>query len=136
MPTRVTTQAIKRARRLRRNMTEGERKLWSELKQFRGWYGVHVRKQTSIGDYTVDFVIHEHRLIVEVDGEHHFTPDGLARDARRDAWLESLGYRILRFNTGEISNSFNGCVEEILAALGLMSLPPTPYPSPQVGGGF
>ncbi|MGE0283533.1 MAG: endonuclease domain-containing protein [Rhizobiaceae bacterium] len=115
-------------------MTDGERKLWSELKQFRGWYGIHVRKQASIGDYTVDFVVHEHRLIIEVDGEHHFTPDGLSRDVVRDAWFGGIGYRVLRFNTGEISDSFDGCVVEILGALGLMSLPP-PLTLPLKGGG-
>lgn len=120
MPTLVRPQAIKRARRLRRNMTDGERRLWSELKEFRRLYGIHVRKQAPIGNYTVDFVVHEHRLVIEVDGEHHFTPNGLARDAARDAWLDTVGYRVLRLNTGELDHSFDGCVVEILDALGLM----------------
>jgi len=101
-------------------MTAGERKLWSELKEFRRLYGIHVRKQASIGVYTVDFVIHEHRLVVEVDGEHHFTPEGLAKDAIRDTWLSTVGYRVLRLNTGELDQSFDGCIVEILDALGLM----------------
>ena len=118
MPTRVTPQAIRRARQLGRNMTGGERRLWSELKEFRRLYGIHVRKQASIGVYTVDFVIHEHRLVVEVDG--HFTAVGQARDAVRDAWLRSIGYRVLRLKTGELAHSFSGCIVEILAALDLM----------------
>jgi very-short-patch-repair endonuclease len=109
-------------------MTDGERKLWSELKEFRRWYGVHVRKQAPIGPYVVDFAIHEQKLVIEVDGEHHFTAEGLVRDVRRDAWLKSIGYRVLRFNTGDLSDSFDGCVQEILAALGLMNEPRQPPP--------
>ncbi len=141
MPTRVPSEAIKRARQLRRAMTDGEKKLWSELKKFRGLYGIHVRKQTPIGAYFPDFVIHEHRLIIEVDGEHHFTPEALARDAKRDAWLRGVGYRVIRFNTGELSENFDGCVEEILAALGLMSatlepvIAPPPLTPPLKGEG-
>ena len=101
-------------------MTEGERKLWSELKEFRRLYGIHVRKQAPIGNYTVDFVVHEHRLVIEVDGEHHFTPSGVMKDAARDAWLNDAGYLVIRMNTGELDRSFDGCVVEILHALGLM----------------
>ena len=123
VPTSVSPNAITRARRLRRNMTGGERRLWSELKEFKRWYGVHVRKQVPIGPYIADFAIHAALLIIGVDGKHHFTLDGLARDARRDEWLQNLGYRILRFNTGELSDSFDGCVTEILRELGLMEPP-------------
>jgi very-short-patch-repair endonuclease len=119
-------------------MTDGERKLWSELKQFRRWYGIHVRKQAPVGPYIVDFAIHECRLVIEIDGEHHFTPSGQARDRARDEWFASQGYRVLRINTGELSDSFDGCVEEILHEIGLMGdgTTPTPNPSPQGGGGL
>jgi very-short-patch-repair endonuclease len=120
MPTSVTPAAISRARKLRRNMTDGERKLWSELKEFRRLYGLHARKQAPMGPYTVDFVIHSKSLVIEVDGEHHFLPDRMVRDARRDDWLSTKGYRVLRFTTGDLSDSFDGCIEEILRALGLM----------------
>ncbi|MBX3576763.1 MAG: endonuclease domain-containing protein [Rhizobiaceae bacterium] len=133
-PTSNSAISISRARRLRRNMTDGERKLWSELKQFRRWYGVHVRKQAPIDPYIVDFAIHEHRLIIEVDGEDHFSQDGLARDLKRDAWLEGRGYRVLRFNTGELADAFDGCIEEILTALELLKTPP-PLTPPRKGEG-
>jgi very-short-patch-repair endonuclease len=115
-------------------MTDGERRLWSELREFRRWYGIHVRKQAPIGQYIVDFVVHERRLVIEVDGEHHFTPDGMARDARRDAWLVGIGYRVLRFNTGELVDSFDGCIEEILGVLGVAASPP-PLTPPLKGEG-
>jgi very-short-patch-repair endonuclease len=120
MPTSIPAAAISRARKFRREMTEGERRLWSELREFRRWYGIHVRRQAPIGPYIVDFVIHEHHLVIEVDGEHHFLPDRMQRDRHRDEWLASQGYKIIRLNTGELSNSFEGCIVEILGALGLM----------------
>jgi len=137
-PTANPQSTIARARRLRRSLTEGERRLWSELREFKRWYGIHVRKQAPIGSYVVDFAIHEQKLIIEVDGEHHFIPDGMRGDQMRDAWLSGRGYRILRFNTGELADSFDGCIEEILGVLGLMSgeRTPTPNPSPQGGGGL
>ena len=119
-PTSIGPAAIKRARALRRNMTEGERKLWSELKEFRRLYGLHVRKQAPIGSYIVDFVLHEKNLVIEVDGEHHFTPEGVEKDRIRDAWFGLEGYRVLRFSTGDLANSFDGCIEEILREVGVM----------------
>lgn len=95
-------------------MTLGEARLWSELRQFRRRHGLHVRKQVSIGPYVADFAIQSARLIVEVDGEHHFQPAQMKRDSARDAWLRDAGYRVLRFTTGELEETFEGCVEEIL----------------------
>jgi very-short-patch-repair endonuclease len=120
MPTAIRPDAIARARKLRRNMTEGERKLWSELKEFCRLYGLHVRKQAPIGPYIADFVIHSKGLVIEVDGEHHFLPEQMNHDSKRDEWLATQGYRVLRFTTGELSESLDGCVEEVLRELGLM----------------
>ncbi|MGX5801018.1 endonuclease domain-containing protein [Bradyrhizobium sp. Arg314] len=119
-PTAIEPAAIKRARTLRRNMTDGERKLWSELKEFRRLYGLHARKQAPIGPYIVDFVLHEKNLVIEVDGEHHFTPEQMEKDRKRDAWLGRQGYRVLRLTTGDLANSFDGCIEEILREVGVM----------------
>ncbi|WP_192243268.1 endonuclease domain-containing protein [Mesorhizobium silamurunense] len=119
-PTAIDPTMITRARALRRNMTEGERKLWSELKEFRRLYGLHARKQAPIGPYIVDFVLHEKGVVIEVDGEHHFTPERMEKDQKRDAWLGQQGYRVLRFSTGELAESFDGCVEEILREVGVM----------------
>lgn len=102
-------------------MTEGEKRLWSELRSLKTLYGVHVRKQVPIGPFIADFAIHSARLVIEVDGEHHFTPKGMAKDARRDDWLKNAGYRVVRFNTGELADSFDGCIEQILGELGLMN---------------
>nr|WP_302896635.1 endonuclease domain-containing protein [Mesorhizobium sp. LMG 17147] len=119
-PTGIDPAAIKRARALRRNMTDGERKLWSELKEFGHLYGLHARKQAPIGPYIADFVLHEKNLVIEVDGEHHFTPEQMDKDRIRDAWFGRQGYRVLRFSTGDLAESFDGCIEEILREVGVM----------------
>ena len=101
-------------------MTDGDRRLWSELRDFRRLYGLHVRKQVPMGPFVADFAIHGRALVIEVDGEHHFLPGQMCRDARRDEWFTGQGYRVLRFSTGELSDSFDGCVEEILRELRLV----------------
>ena len=99
---------------LRKSMTAGEHRLWSELKEWRKLYGTHWRRQAPLGPYIADFVCHGLKLVVEVDGEFHHTQEGSARDARRDAWMNSQGYRVFRINTGELSEHLDGCVETLL----------------------
>lgn len=119
-PTAVSRDVIKRARRLRRNLTDSEQKLWRELRDFRFHYDIHVRKQVPIGPYIADFAIHSHKLIIEVDGEFHDLPERARRDAERDRWLAARGYHVIRFTTGDLHDSFDGCVDELLKVLGLM----------------
>ena len=119
MPTVVEKNAIRRARSLRRAMTSGEKRLWGELREFRRHYGLHARRQVPIDAYVVDFAIQSAKLVIEVDGEHHFTPEGIRKDSMRDLWLTDRGYKVLRFNTGEIANSLDGCVEQVLRELKL-----------------
>jgi very-short-patch-repair endonuclease len=120
MPSAIQPKTIRRARTLRRAMTDGERKLWSELREFRRLYGAHVRKQAPIGPYIVDFAIHAHRLVIEVDGQHHVEPDQMVRDRKRDEWLRNEGYDVLRLSTGELADAFDGCIEDILKRIGEM----------------
>lgn len=119
-------------------MTDGERKLWSELRGFKRHFGIHVRKQAPIGPYVADFAIHHYRLIIEVDGEFHFEPHRMAMDRLRDKWFAGQGYRVVRFNTGKLSETFDGRITEFLHLLGLMNatgVTSTPDPSRQGGGG-
>lgn len=120
VPTGIEPVTIVRARRLRRSMTEGERKLWAELREFRRLYGLHVRKQAPIGPYIADFAIHEKMIVIEVDGEHHFLPEQAERDLKRDNWLAGQGYKVIRLTTGELADSFDGCIEEVLREIGLI----------------
>jgi len=94
---------IPNARRLRRDMTDPERRLWSLLRNRQ--LGVKVRRQVPIGRYIVDFLCEEKKLIIELDGGQHFSPEGKAKDRIRDAFLSIHGYRVVRiFNDDVIKN--------------------------------
>ena len=118
-PTGKDLAVVKRARSLRNNATDGERRFWSELRQFKRYYGLHVRRQAPIGRYVADFVIQSRRLVIEVDGEFHAAPERQTADKRRDKWLKSQGYRTVRITTGELTENLDGCIETILRELGL-----------------
>ncbi|MGE5501404.1 MAG: endonuclease domain-containing protein [Ignavibacteriales bacterium] len=100
------------ARRLRREMSATERLLWKILRD-RRLEGLKFRRQTPIGRYVADFICLRHRLIVEADGPHH-NPD---RDARRDHWLRSQGFRVMRFTNEQIERGPQLVLETISAAV-------------------
>ena len=84
------------AKSMRREPSATERALWNILRD-RRLGGLKFRRQVPIGRYVADFVCLRHRLIVEADGPFH-DPE---RDAARDAWLKSQGFRVLRFANAE-----------------------------------
>src|SRR4051812_35005817 len=88
---------IRRARRLRREAPITERRLW-DLLRGRRLEGLKFRRQVPVGPYVADFLCLRHRLIVEADGPLHDP----ARDAVRDAWLGTQGFRVLRFTNSEV----------------------------------
>ena len=100
-----------RAKSLRGDMTDAEQRLWSALRGHR-LSGLSFRRQTPIGRFIVDFVCHERSLIIEVDGGQHAENK---RDIERDRWLESKGYRILRFWNSDVLRNRNGVLEMIVA---------------------
>src|SRR5712692_2834649 len=112
----VSTRQRQRARSLRRDSTDAERMIWSALRAHR-LQGASFRRQTPIGPYVVDFVCQAAALIVELDGGQHFEPEHLKRDARRDAFLESRGYRVLRFNNHDVMTNRQGVLETIAATI-------------------
>jgi very-short-patch-repair endonuclease len=118
------------ARALRRSLTDAERVIWYGLRAHR-LDGIGFRRQTPIGPYIVDFVSHQAKLIIEIDGGQHFESEHLRRDARRDAVLESKGFRVLRFNNYDVLTNRTGVLESILSVI---QDAPSP-PSPASGGG-
>ena len=96
------------AKALRRQMTPAERVLWHHLRAHR-FMGLSVRRQAPVGSFIVDFLIPEHRLILEADGGGH----GGSADERRDHWLESHGFRVLRFWNGDVLGNLDGCLNRI-----------------------
>ncbi|HLL59993.1 MAG TPA: DUF559 domain-containing protein, partial [Allosphingosinicella sp.] len=104
-----------------------EQMLWHELRG-RRLGGHKFKRQWTLGSYIVDFCCWERRLIVEVDGGQH----GEEADARRTAWLESQGYRVLRFWNNEVMTNMDGVLQTMLSAL---HRHPHPNPLPQAGEG-
>ena len=103
--------AVRRARRLRRDMTDAERKLWRILREnFHEW---HFRRQVPIRHFIADFASHRAKLIIEVDGGQHTTEI----DAPRSAILEREGYRVIRFWNDEVLGNPDGVWTAIHGAL-------------------
>jgi very-short-patch-repair endonuclease len=118
MPRSPTISEFKRktARRLRQNATDAEMKLWRQLKRLER-RGTHFRKQMPIGNFIVDFACPAARLVIEVDGSQHGDVANTARDRQRTQWLESEGYRVLRFWNSDITQNIAGVMETIYAGL-------------------
>lgn len=89
-------------------MTEPEYRLWHALKHQQ--LGIKFRRQAPKGAYILDFYCPQLRLVIEVDGESHA---GSARDRIRDAWLDSQGYRVLRFWNHEVMQNLEGVLAQI-----------------------
>ncbi len=124
-----------RARELRREATPAERKLWTQLRQLE-INNAHFRRQAPIGPCFADFACHRTRIVVELDGEQHGFDDERLRDEKRTRFLETSGYRVLRFWNHEVLRNLESVVDTIYAALYQTREPPTPNPSPpQAGGG-
>jgi len=117
------------ARRLRQQATDAERVLWKHLRA-RRMAGHKFRRQVVIEPYIVDFVCLEARLIVEADGGQHL--EQVEDDLNRSIFLESLGYKVIRFWNHEILGDIHTVLERIHGSL---IEAPSPQPSPGGGGG-
>ena len=98
------------ARRLRRDMTPHERKLWY---LFLRQYPIKIYKQRIIGRYIVDFYCASAKLVIELDGSQHYEPQGIAHDSKRSAFLANLGLEIIRFSNRDIDMDFDGVCTQI-----------------------
>jgi primosomal protein N' (replication factor Y) len=117
---------IELGRRLRGQMTDAEVRLWMRLRG-KQVGGHRFRRQVPMGSYIVDFACLKARLIVEVDGSQHLASKG---DEERTAWLESRGFRVLRFWDNDVLQRTDDVLEAIHVAL---QQAPT-LPSPTGGG--
>jgi very-short-patch-repair endonuclease len=113
---RVSTKQRVRARSLRMNSTDAERLIWAALRGHR-MNRASFRRQTPIGPYIADFVCHAPKLVIEIDGGQHFDSKQERRDTRRDAFLASKGFHVLRFNNRDIMTNRQGVLETIAAAI-------------------
>jgi very-short-patch-repair endonuclease len=109
-------QQVRRARFLRRPDTPAEARLWSNLRGRRPQSFKFVR-QAPIGPYVVDFLCREARLIIEVDGATHSEDREIAYDRRREAYLKSAGYGIVRVQNDDVYKHINDVLDMILMGL-------------------
>ncbi len=126
---------LARAKSMRLNPTDAERRLWSVVRGKR-LSGYKFRRQVIIDSYIVDFINLDHRLIVEADGSQHAES---GYDQRRDAYLKGQGFTVLRFWNSDVLKDSNAVAETIWHALQTPPLPSAATrlpPSPARGEGI
>ncbi len=116
------------AKKLRRNQTEAEQKLWRFLRSDR-FDGFKFKRQMPIGPFIADFCCLRGGLIVELDGSQHL--ENMQKDLTRNKYLESEGFCVLRFWNHDVLHRTEQVLEEIRRALSV----PSPQPSPEKGEG-
>ena len=114
MHKRTTPKVFAHAKELRRELTPIEKKLWARLRAHR-MQGVHFRAQHAIGNYVVDFCAKRKKLIIELDGSQHL--EQTEYDAERTRFLESKGYKVIRFWNNDVSNNMDAVLNVIWEVL-------------------
>jgi very-short-patch-repair endonuclease len=122
---------VNKARALRHRETAAEQIIWSWLRDNK-IDGVKFRRQQPIGIYIVDFVSFEKKLIIEIDGGQHNFEMNKTEDEARKQWLESQGFRVIRFWNNEVSSNLEGVILQIEETL---RGHPHPVPLPSKGEG-
>ena len=98
------------AKCLRKDMTKEERHLWYDcMKRL----PLTVHRQKVLGPYIVDFYIASKKIVIELDGSQHYEPDFREKDAQRDAYLTSIGCRVLRYSNADINYRFREVCDDI-----------------------
>ena len=113
---KVSPRLRANARALRRNSTDVERVLWSELRDHR-LSSAGFRRQVPIENYVADFVCHAAKLVIELDGGQHFSDQGERADAKRSTVIEAKGFQVLRFSNHDVMTNRAGVLETIAAAV-------------------
>ena len=114
MHKRTTPKFFGHAKKLHRNMTPAEIKLWAQLRAHR-LMGVHFRNQHAIGNYVVDFCAPRRKLIIELDGSQHLEQEEY--DKERTVYLEAQGYKVIRFWNNDVLKDIDGVILAINDAL-------------------
>jgi very-short-patch-repair endonuclease len=115
------------AQKLRKNMTDAEKLLWSKVRM-KQIAELQFYRQAIIGDYIVDLYCPAAKVVVEIDGGQHYYGEGQESDKTRDNKLTGLGLKILRFSNLDVLQNIDGVIEQIYLNL-------NPPVSPFVKGG-
>jgi very-short-patch-repair endonuclease len=121
---KVSDRLRTNARALRKNSTDVERILWSELRGHR-LNGASFRRQVPIRNFIADFVCHAAKLVIELDGGQHFSDQAEQADAARSAVIEAQGFQVLRFSNLDVMENRAGVLETIAAAIAERAPTPT-----------
>lgn len=128
--------AATKAVRLRKSMTDAEKRLWNGLRyELVLPDGAHFRRQVAIGNYVVDFACLQYRLIIEVDGQIHLDLKHVRDDEVRDEFLKQNGFTVMRFTNEEVLMRRLAVLNSVTSALAATTpiRPLTRPPSPQGG---
>ncbi|MBQ9783806.1 MAG: endonuclease domain-containing protein [Clostridia bacterium] len=98
------------AKNLRKNATSQENHLWYD---FLSKYKIRFQRQKAIDHFIADFYCHKAKLIIEIDGAHHYTEEGLQKDNFRTEILEGYDLKVIRFTNHQIHKNFRGVCEYI-----------------------
>jgi very-short-patch-repair endonuclease len=110
-------ELVPNAKTLRKNMTPEERHLWYDfLKRL----PMTVRRQHNIENYIVDFYVAEKKIVIEIDGRQHTSPEHRKADMLRDTALSKWGITVLRYTNIQVNQNFSAVTGDILRHLGLM----------------
>jgi len=112
-PPRSNSKTRTHAIELRKELTPAEHKLWAMIRNDR--LGVNFRRQHAIGIYIPDFACIEKKLIIELDGSQHLEQEEY--DKERTKYLESQGYKVIRFWNNDVMNNIEGVILAIMYAL-------------------
>ena len=116
----VTMIKVATARRLRRNQTDAEMRLWLHLRD-RRLIGLKFRRQVPVAGFVADFLCETAKLIIEIDGSQHADNE---HDAMRTAELNAAGYEVLRFWNNEVLQNLDGVLQRIVEAAQLAKAEP------------
>ena len=100
------------AKNLRQNQTQQEHILWNLLRNHK-FHNLKFKRQQPLGNYIVDFICKDIKLIIELDGGQHNTKENILVDEERTKFLESKGYKVIRFWNNEIDNNLEGVYLEL-----------------------
>ena len=103
---------LNNARNLRKNQTEQEKKLWKLVRNY-NFHGFKFRRQEPIGNYIVDFVCMEKKIVIELDGGQHNEPEHIKYDNERTAFLESKGFKVIRFWNNDVNENIDGICQKL-----------------------
>ena len=103
---------LKNAKEMRSNMTPAETKMWRILRGKR-FQDLKFKRQVLIGNYIVDFLCEDKKIIIEIDGGQHNEELNIQSDKNRTRYLENNGYKVLRFWNNEVMKNIDGVMEVI-----------------------